>query len=112
METLRKEGETSLHVFLTMCQEKGIKPFQIISGKTNVSIPLELHAKLAQGAAAELFRPYWECPDIDIQEPADSPPEQTSIADEMDAIHETSRAWPLVTLSMWPKACMRFSTAC
>lgn len=53
VDTLRKEGETSLRVFLEMCREKGIEPRRIFSGKFNVRIPPELHAKLALEAAAE-----------------------------------------------------------
>lgn len=53
VDTLRQEGETSLRVFLEMCQEKGIEPRRSFSGKFNVRIPPELHAKLAMEAAAE-----------------------------------------------------------
>ncbi len=53
VDTLRKEGETSLRVFLEMCREKGIEPRRIFSGKFKVRIPPELHAKLALEAAAE-----------------------------------------------------------
>lgn len=53
VDTLRKEGKTSLRVFLEMCREKGIEPRRIFSGKFNVRIPPELHAKLALEAAAE-----------------------------------------------------------
>jgi predicted HicB family RNase H-like nuclease len=53
VETLRNEGETSLRVFLKMCQEKGIEPRRTFSGKFNVRIPPELHARLALEAAAE-----------------------------------------------------------
>lgn len=53
VDTLRKEGEASLKVFLEMCREKGIEPRRTFSGKFNVRIPPELHAKLALEAAAE-----------------------------------------------------------
>lgn len=53
VNTLRQEGETSLRVFLDMCREKGIEPRRSFSGKFNVRIPPELHAKLALEAAAE-----------------------------------------------------------
>lgn len=53
VDTLRQEGETSLRVFLEMCREKGIEPRRTFSGKFNVRIPPELHAKLALEAAAE-----------------------------------------------------------
>lgn len=52
VESLRKEGKTSLDVFLAMCREKGIEPRRSFSGKFNVRIPPELHAKLALEAAA------------------------------------------------------------
>jgi hypothetical protein len=45
--------------------------------------------------SVEVFRPFSGCLDMDIQEPVDSPPQATSIADEMDSIHEENRAWPL-----------------
>ncbi|MBK6742098.1 MAG: type II toxin-antitoxin system HicB family antitoxin [Hydrogenophilales bacterium] len=95
VETLRKEGETSLRIYLKMCQEQGIEPRCTISGQSNMRIQPELNAKRAQEAAAELFRPYWGRPDIDIQEPVDCPPQPTSIADEMDSMHEANRACPL-----------------
>jgi len=38
--------------FLEMCREKGIEPRRTFSGKFNVRIPPELHAKLALEAAA------------------------------------------------------------
>ncbi|MDD5191326.1 MAG: type II toxin-antitoxin system HicB family antitoxin [Dehalococcoidales bacterium] len=53
VDTLRKEGHTSLRIFLEMCREKGIEPRRSFSGKFNVRIPPELHAKLALEAAAE-----------------------------------------------------------
>lgn len=53
VDTLRQEGETSLQVFLDMCREKGIEPRRSFSGKFNVRIPPELHARLALEAAAE-----------------------------------------------------------
>lgn len=53
VDTLRKEGETSLRVFLEMCREKGIEPRHTFSGKFNIRISPELHAKLALEAAAD-----------------------------------------------------------
>jgi predicted HicB family RNase H-like nuclease len=53
VESLRKEGESSLRVFLQMCQEKNIEPRRNFSGKFNVRISPELHAKLTLEAAAE-----------------------------------------------------------
>ncbi len=52
INSLRKEGETSLKVFLEMCQEDGVEPRKEYSGKFNLRIPKELHAKLATRAAA------------------------------------------------------------
>lgn len=52
IETLKKEGEISLKVFLEMCAEKGTKPEKSYSGKFNVRIPPELHAKVVQAATA------------------------------------------------------------
>ncbi|MDY0263535.1 type II toxin-antitoxin system HicB family antitoxin [Syntrophotalea acetylenica] len=51
-EALRAEGELSLKVFLEMCEEKGIEPKKSYSGKFNVRIPPELHAKVVQAATA------------------------------------------------------------
>ena len=53
VDTLQKEGETSLRVFLDMCREKGIEPRRTFSGKFNIRISPELHAKLALEAAAD-----------------------------------------------------------
>jgi predicted HicB family RNase H-like nuclease len=53
VESLRREGATTLRVFLEMCQEKGIEPRRNFSGKFNVRISPELHARLALEAAAE-----------------------------------------------------------
>ena len=50
---LRKEGETSLKVFLEMCQEEGIDPKKQYSGKFNLRVSPELHADVARKAAAE-----------------------------------------------------------
>ncbi len=36
LESLRKEGEISLKVFLEMCQEDGVKPRRADAGKLNV----------------------------------------------------------------------------
>lgn len=50
--TLRKEGETSLQLFLQSCKERGIDPYKHYSGKFNLRIPPDLHAKLAAQATA------------------------------------------------------------
>lgn len=54
MDTLHKEGESSLRVFLDMCEEKGIEP------RRN---------SLAQRA--------WDETGIDLEAPQDQPPEPT-----------------------------------
>lgn len=50
---LRKEGALSLKVFLEMCREDGAEPRKQFSGKFNVRLPPELHATIADAAAAE-----------------------------------------------------------
>ncbi|PIE01031.1 MAG: toxin-antitoxin system HicB family antitoxin [Acidobacteria bacterium] len=50
---LRKEGETSLKIFLKMCQEEGVEPKKQYSGKFNLRISPELHADVATKAATE-----------------------------------------------------------
>jgi|SRR5690554_2226001 len=50
---LKKEGETSLQVFLDMCAEDGVEPLKSFSGKFNIRVPPELHAEIVQAAAAE-----------------------------------------------------------
>lgn len=49
---LRREGEISLKVFLEMCHEKGIEPRKRFSGKFNVRISGDLHAKTALAVRA------------------------------------------------------------
>ncbi|MBB2156644.1 type II toxin-antitoxin system HicB family antitoxin [Gluconacetobacter diazotrophicus] len=49
---LQREGETSLRVFLEMCAEKGIDPVRHYSGKFQVRVNEELHARAAEAAAA------------------------------------------------------------
>jgi predicted HicB family RNase H-like nuclease len=53
IDSLRKEGETSLKVFLDMCQEDGVEPRKEYSGKFNLRVPPELHAEIVIKAAAE-----------------------------------------------------------
>ncbi|PRB84661.1 type II toxin-antitoxin system HicB family antitoxin [Pseudomonas sp. MYb185] len=53
IEGLKKEGETSLQVFLDMCAEDGVEPLKSFSGKFNIRVPPELHAEIVQAAAAE-----------------------------------------------------------
>jgi predicted HicB family RNase H-like nuclease len=53
VEGLRKEGKTSLEVFLDMCREDGVEPRKAYSGRFNVRVPADLHAAIASAAAAE-----------------------------------------------------------
>ena len=50
---LRAEFEKSLHVFLEVCEEKGIEPRRHYSGKFNLRISPALHEQLAITAQAE-----------------------------------------------------------
>lgn len=52
IEGLKREGATSLRVFLEMCAEDGAEPHKVFSGKFNVRVPPELHADMAVAAAA------------------------------------------------------------
>ena len=52
IEGLRKEGEISLKVFLKMCQEDGVEPWEEYSGKFNLRVPSKLHAEIVTRAAA------------------------------------------------------------
>ena len=49
---LRKEGATSLKVFLKVCEQRGIEPRKEFSGKFNVRIPPELHQQVVEAATA------------------------------------------------------------
>lgn len=53
VDALRREGQTSLKVFLEMCREDGVEPRKHFSGKFNLRLPPELHRDLAVAAAAE-----------------------------------------------------------
>ena len=50
---LRAEFKKSLQVFLEVCNEKGIEPRRIYSGKFNLRISPELHERIAIAAQAE-----------------------------------------------------------
>ena len=53
VEDLKKEGRTSLKVYLEMCKEKGIEPFKNFSGKFNIRIPSDLHEAAVLAASSE-----------------------------------------------------------
>ncbi|OUI83466.1 DNA repair protein [Gluconobacter sp. DsW_056] len=53
VERLVREGETSLRVFLEMCAEKGIDPVKHYSGKFQVRISEDIHARAVTAAAAK-----------------------------------------------------------
>ncbi|AXY22853.1 type II toxin-antitoxin system HicB family antitoxin [Komagataeibacter saccharivorans] len=52
VEGLRTEGEISLRVFLDMCEAKGIAPTKRYSGKFQVRLSPDVHARAAEIAAA------------------------------------------------------------
>jgi predicted HicB family RNase H-like nuclease len=49
---LHREGQISLQVFLSACQERGIEPRKNYSGKFNLRVPPSLHEQIATQAAA------------------------------------------------------------
>ena len=51
---LRKEGATSLKVFLDMCAEDGVEPRKTYSGRFILRLDPELHAKAVARAQAEV----------------------------------------------------------
>ncbi|BBO82136.1 type II toxin-antitoxin system HicB family antitoxin [Desulfosarcina ovata] len=53
IDGLRREGETSLKVFLDMCKEDGVDPRKAFSGKFNLRVSPQLHARIVTRAAAE-----------------------------------------------------------
>ncbi|HRW66676.1 type II toxin-antitoxin system HicB family antitoxin [Candidatus Competibacter phosphatis] len=50
---LRKEGATSLKVFLDMCAEDGVEPRKTYSGRFILRLDPELHARAVARAQAE-----------------------------------------------------------
>ncbi|MEP7186376.1 MAG: type II toxin-antitoxin system HicB family antitoxin [Rhodanobacter sp.] len=52
LDALRKEGETSLRVFLQTCKAHQIEPMKAFSGKFQTRIPPKIHAQAAEAAAA------------------------------------------------------------
>lgn len=53
IQELKKEGRLSLTSFLDLCESEGIQPHKEYSGKFNLRVSPELHAKIAAKAAAE-----------------------------------------------------------
>ena len=49
---LRREGETSLKVFLDICAEEGVSPYRKTSGRLNLRLSQELYDKAATLAKA------------------------------------------------------------
>jgi len=52
IDGLRREGETSLKVFLDMCAEEGVSPYRKLSGRLNLRLPQDLYDKAATMASA------------------------------------------------------------
>jgi predicted HicB family RNase H-like nuclease len=52
IDGLRREGETSLKVFLDMCAEEGVSPRRKTSGRLNLRLSQELYDKAATMAKA------------------------------------------------------------
>ena len=52
IDGLRREGETSLKVFLDMCAEEGVSPYRKTSGRVNLRLSQELYDKAATLANA------------------------------------------------------------
>ncbi len=53
VKSLKREGKTSLKVFLDMCREDGLEPHKSYSGKLMVRLPVMLHERAAVSAAAQ-----------------------------------------------------------
>ena len=52
IDGLRREGETSLKVFLDMCAEEGVSPYRKTCGRLNLRLSQELYDKAATLAKA------------------------------------------------------------
>ncbi len=50
---LEAEGRKSLEVYLSVCREKGVKPYRAFSGKFNLRLDPKLHEKATIAASAE-----------------------------------------------------------
>ena len=53
IDEIRKQGRLSLKLFLDMCKQEGINPQKKYSGKFNLRVSPELHAKIATKAAGD-----------------------------------------------------------
>ncbi len=53
VESLKKEGETSLRIYLDECQRKGREPYRNFSGTFNVRVPKELHEAAVTASASQ-----------------------------------------------------------
>jgi predicted HicB family RNase H-like nuclease len=53
IDNLRREGETSLKVFLDMCEQDGVNPRKRFSGKFNLRVSPKLHAAITTRATSE-----------------------------------------------------------
>ena len=53
VQSLKREGKTSLKVFLEMCAEDGVQPRKSYSGKLMVRLPVVLHERAAVSAASQ-----------------------------------------------------------
>jgi len=52
IDGLRREGETSLKVFLDMCAEEGVSPYRKTSGRLNLRLSQEVYDKATTLAKA------------------------------------------------------------
>jgi len=52
IDGLRREGETSLKVFMDMCAEEGVSPYRKTSGRLNLRLSQELYDKASTLAKA------------------------------------------------------------
>ncbi len=53
VKSLKREGKTSLKVFLDMCLEDGVEPRKSYSGKLVVRLPVVLHERAAVSATSQ-----------------------------------------------------------
>lgn len=52
VDSLQREGRTSLQVFFDVCREKGIEPVRAYSGKFQIRLPEDLHRDAVEAAKA------------------------------------------------------------